>query len=126
MGEKIHVERLSEPIERIIDLRTAAEIGVGERYGGGLLVGPGGEWTESEGALDAKQGYKKEANHEEFEDQIRRGSRVIHAIDRQPIITIINNVLSARQTCLEVHVHIKGSIFLNVIKFTEACSCRCQ
>jgi hypothetical protein len=79
---KVHVERLSEPIERTIDRRTAAEIGVDKRYSGGLLLGPGGEWAEGEGALEAKQGHKEEASHEE--DKIRRGSsRVIHTIDRR-------------------------------------------
>jgi hypothetical protein len=46
-------------------LRTATDFGVDERY---LGLGPGGEWAEGEGALDAKQGHKEEANHEE--DQI--------------------------------------------------------
>jgi hypothetical protein len=88
VGRNVHVERLSEPLGlvlsrgRQIKKRTAAGIGVDERYTTHLLPGPEGECAECEGALEAKQGHKEEGNHEE--DQIRRGSgRVIHAINRQ-------------------------------------------
>lgn len=78
----MHVERLSEHIGHPIEKGTAGEIGVDERYSTGLFPGPGGRWAEGEGALEANQGQKEEANHEE--DQIRRGSgRVIHTIERR-------------------------------------------
>ena len=69
-GRDFHVERLAEPIERIVDKRTAGEIGVDKRY-------------SCEGAFEAKQKHKEEANHEED----RRGcSRGIHTIDRRHLL----------------------------------------
>lgn len=56
--------RLSEPTGRDIDKRIAADIGVDERYSGGLVLGPGGKWAECEGALEANQGHNEEANYE--------------------------------------------------------------
>ena len=73
-GRDFHVERLAEPIERTVDKRTASESGVDKRYSS-ILSGP-----EGEGAFEAKQGHKKEANHEEDR---RGGSRGIHTIDKR-------------------------------------------
>jgi hypothetical protein len=53
-GKGVHVERLAEPIVRIVDKRTASEIGVDKGYSIGILPGPEGEWAKCKGAFEAK------------------------------------------------------------------------
>jgi hypothetical protein len=118
--EDVHIERLSKPIGigRPIKKRTAVEIGVDERYsvgGDGLWLGLGGQWVE--GSLEAKQGDKRDVNHERQEcgEELREFKSGEGAQSRSQILrddalySHISTHSVFEKACLEVYVQFEES-----------------